>query len=244
MLSNLLLTALLMGLAGGPHCIAMCGAASAGIAGGCGARRQQGLLAFQAGRLLGYALLGSVVAASAQALQWGASHSALLKPFWGMFHVTVALLGIWLLWRGRQPAWLDALAHRVWQRMQHHRLAVQVGQWPVAVRAGAAGLLWAALPCGLLYSALMVAALASSAMAGAAVMAAFAAGSGLALHLVPALWLWWQRRGQGAVCSIAAGREMLGGGLAIRVAGLALAAASVWAVWHGLRLDADALVCR
>lgn len=244
MLSSLLLTALLMGLAGGPHCVAMCGAASAGVVGGCGVRRQQGVLAFQCGRILGYALLGAAVAASAQALQWGASHSALLKPFWGMFHVTVALLGLWLLWRGRQPAWLDALAHRVWQRLQQHRLAVQVQRWPGSVRAALVGVLWAALPCGLLYSALMVAALASSAAGGAAVMAAFAAGSGVTLHLVPALWLWWRRKGTGQGGLLVASRELLGGGLAIRLAGLALAAASLWAVGHALWLEHGVQVCR
>lgn len=241
MLSSLVLTALLMGLAGGPHCVAMCGAASAGVVRGCGVRRQQGLLAFQAGRVFGYGLLGMVAAASAQALQWGASHSALLKPFWGMFHVTVAVLGLWLLWRGRQPAWLDGLAHRVWQRLQHQRLAVQAGRLPGGARAALAGALWAALPCGLLYSALMVAALASSAAEGGLVMAAFALGSGIALHLVPGLWLWWC--GRGGVAPGAA-RDVLSGGIAIRLAGLALAGASLWAVLHGFWLDYGAQVCR
>ena len=46
-------------------------------------------LAFQAGRLIGYAALGALVAASAGALQWAAAHAALLKPLWGMFHVAV-----------------------------------------------------------------------------------------------------------------------------------------------------------
>lgn len=243
MLSSLLLTALLMGLAGGPHCIAMCGAASAGVAGGCGVRRQQGLLAFQAGRVLGYGTLGAVAAFSAQALQWGASNSALLKPFWGMFHVAVALLGLWLLLRGRQPAWLDALARRVWQRLQHQRLAVQVQRWPGSVRAASAGVLWAILPCGLLYSALMVAALAPSVSGGALVMATFAAGSGLALHLVPALWLWWRGRGAAQPAG-ATGGTLLAGGLGVRVAGLALATASLWAVLHGFWLDYGAQVCR
>lgn len=240
MLSSLLLTALLMGLAGGPHCIAMCGAASAGVVRGCGVRRQQGLLAFQAGRVFGYAALGAVAAFSAQALQWGASNSALLKPFWGMFHVAVALLGLWLLWRGRQPAWLDALAHRIWQRLQNQRLAVQTQRWPGGLRAASAGALWAILPCGLLYSAVMVAALAPSALGGGLVMAAFALGSGVALHLVPALWLWWQARGGAQP----AGRNVLAGGLGVRVAGLALATASLWAVLHGFWLDYGAQVCR
>ena len=53
--SALVVSALLMGLAGGPHCAAMCGAAQAGVAGSGGrSRAASGLLAQQAGRLLGY----------------------------------------------------------------------------------------------------------------------------------------------------------------------------------------------
>ena len=72
---SLAATAVLMGLAGGPHCIAMCGAACAGI-GQAGAPR--GALAigwFQVGRLTGYTLLGALPAAWARQpvwLEWGA----------------------------------------------------------------------------------------------------------------------------------------------------------------------------
>ncbi|HBH38337.1 MAG TPA: sulfite exporter TauE/SafE family protein, partial [Curvibacter sp.] len=43
MQTSLALTALLMGLVGGPHCIAMCGAACAGIAQAGGERRNEAL---------------------------------------------------------------------------------------------------------------------------------------------------------------------------------------------------------
>ena len=68
MQSSLALTALLMGLAGGPHCVAMCGAACAGLAQASGEHRQRTLWSFQLGRLLGYALLGALAAASVQGL--------------------------------------------------------------------------------------------------------------------------------------------------------------------------------
>ena len=72
---SLAATAVLMGLAGGPHCIAMCGAACAGI-GQAGAPR--GTLAigwFQVGRLTGYTLLGAMLLIWARQpvwLEWGA----------------------------------------------------------------------------------------------------------------------------------------------------------------------------
>ena len=76
------------------------------------------------------------------------------------------------------------------------------------------------LPCGLLYSALLVAAMTSSLTEGAAVMALFALGSSVSLMAGP--WLWLRLRGQGS------------GRWAVRLAGLALFAISLWALWMGL----------
>ena len=68
MQSSLAVTAVLMGLAGGPHCVAMCGAACAGLAQAAGPRQHQALTAFQIGRLTGYSVLGAVAAGGMQAL--------------------------------------------------------------------------------------------------------------------------------------------------------------------------------
>ena len=54
---SLAFSALLMGLAGGPHCAAMCGAACATIA--RNARGPRGMASFQMGRLLGYSAAGA-----------------------------------------------------------------------------------------------------------------------------------------------------------------------------------------
>ena len=64
MQSSLAVTALLMGLVGGPHCVAMCGAACAGIGQAAGPRRTPAMLSFQAGRVIGYAALGALAAAN------------------------------------------------------------------------------------------------------------------------------------------------------------------------------------
>ena len=187
---SLAATAVLMGLAGGPHCIAMCGAACAGI-GQAGAPR--GALAigwFQVGRLTGYTLLGALAAASMQGLGWLTVQSAALRPLWTMVHVAAVLLGAMLLIWARQPVWLEWGARRVWARVrtvtQRFGLAAPLG----------VGVAWALLPCGLLYSAAMVAALAGSVTGGAAVMALFALGSGLTLWLGPWLLLRLGRSGR------------------------------------------------
>jgi uncharacterized protein len=207
-------TALLMGLAGGPHCVAMCGAACAGIGRSSTGTNTRSMWIFQAGRVLGYSALGGLAAASMQGLGWLSVHSAALRPVWTLFHVAAALLGLMLLWQARQPVWLEDGARKVWSRVR----SVTKGS------AGAAplllGVLWSLLPCGLLYSALLVAALTSSALEGAAVMALFALGSSVSLMAGP--WLWLRLRKPGS------------GQWAIRLAGLALLATSVWALWMGL----------
>jgi uncharacterized protein len=207
-------TALLMGLAGGPHCVAMCGAACAGIGRSSAGTNTRSMWIFQAGRVLGYSALGGLAAASMQGLGWLSVHSAALRPVWTLFHVAAALLGLMLLWQARQPVWLEDGARKVWSRVR----SVTKGS------AGAAplllGVLWALLPCGLLYSALLVAALTSSALEGAAVMALFALGSSISLMAGPWLWLRLRRPGSGQ--------------WAIRLAGLALLATSLWALWMGL----------
>jgi uncharacterized protein len=226
MITGVLLSALLMGLAGSVHCMAMCGAATLAIG-----RDGPRLWAFQAGRLAGYAAAGAVAAGAVQALQWGAQHVSVLQPFWAIFHVAVVVLGLSLLWLGRQPRWLDAFAHQVWQRLRHASLGWSPSSGRLAPLA--AGLLWTFLPCGLLYSALMVAALGATAWEGALAMAVFALGSAIGLQLMP---LVWQRlKGLGAAVQ---------GAWAVRSAGAVLAATSGWALWHGLWAQFAAPVCR
>ncbi len=211
-------TALLMGLAGGPHCVAMCGAACGAMGRTQAGQSTRALWVFQAGRLAGYSALGALAAASMQGLGWLSVQSAALRPVWTLFHVSAALLGLMLLWQARQPIWLEDSARKVWQgvRSVTVNLKGNVALAPI----GMMGILWALLPCGLLYSALLVAAMTSSAAQGAGVMALFALGSGVSLMAGP--WLWLRLRGQGS------------GQWAIRIAGLALLASSAWALWMGL----------
>lgn len=210
-------TALLMGLAGSPHCAAMCGAACTGIVRGCagGVATQASTLSFHVARLLSYAAGGALAAGSVSWLATQGAQVAILRPLWTLLQVAALALGLWLLVRGRQPAWIDNIG-----RGSSGRRVIWM-QGPAG--AAAAGSMWVALPCGLLQSALVVAALGSGPVEGATLMALFAAGSGLGLWLGPALWM--QLAGRHA------GRAQV---LAVRLAGLMLAGASGWALAHGL----------
>lgn len=217
MTSTLVLTALVMGLVGGPHCIAMCGAACGGIAQAGGGNR--GLLLFQAGRVAGYAALGALAAASMQTVGWLSTQSAALRPVWTMVHVAAMMLGLLLLWQARQPVWLEQAGRRIWQGAR--ALGGRWGRGTPLVLGG----LWALMPCGLLYSALLVAALAPGVAQGAAVMALFALGTSVSLIIGP--WLWLRLRGHGD------GADRW----AVRLAGCALALSAAWALWMGLVHD-------
>jgi sulfite exporter TauE/SafE len=205
-------TAFLMGLAGGPHCVAMCGAACGGVIRGVGARPGRGMWTFLSGRLLGYTAAGAAAGLAVQSFAWLTSQTAALRPAWTLFHVAVLAWGLILLANARQPAWVEATGRNVWARVR-----------PLAARRGgllATGALWVFMPCGLLYSALLVASLSGGPVGGAVSMALFATGSGITLGLAPTLFRRLQQLGNSM-------RNDWG----TRIAGGLLALAAAWAIW-------------
>lgn len=190
MLTSLLTTAFVMGLAGVPHCTAMCGAA-------CAAAFPKGVSGWALlGRAIGYACLG-VVAATAAGLvaRWG-QQFAMIKPLWMMAQLAMVMLGGFMLIKGFVPERVDQAGKGLYVRVRAGWQARSAG-WPPFVRNGwplLAGLAWALLPCGLLYSALMVAALAERPHEGGLVMLAFAAPSALGVWAAPAMMRWLRTR--------------------------------------------------
>ena len=184
MSTSLAATALLMGLAGGPHCAAMCGAACAGVTrlGAQSGKRAlwRSMGAFQAGRLTGYAGAGAAAAFAVRNFAALADHTAALRPLWTFFHLAVLTWGLMMLAQARQPQWVSAAGRAAWARIR-----------PFAGARGgvfATGAMWAFMPCGLLYSALLVASLSGGPLEGAASMALFALGGAAALTLAPQLF--------------------------------------------------------
>jgi sulfite exporter TauE/SafE len=212
--------ALLMGLAGSPHCVAMCGAPSAGLirlvraAPDARARiTPSGLAYFHAGRLASYALAGALVAGAAQALALAGQQVTALKPLWVLLHAAILAWGLFLLALGRQPAWAHDLGRAVARGLAQHG----TGSAGWGLLAG--GALWVLMPCGLLYSALALASLGNGPLQGALAMLAFALGSGSALLVAP--WLWQRLHA----------RWPRGEGWGARAAGLLLALLALDALW-------------
>lgn len=132
---------------------------------------------FQAGRLLGYTLLGGVAGLVGEQLLAAASWQPVFESAWASMNALLVLLGLCLLVLGREPVWLAMLGSR---------LASFAPLSPGARTEWVRGMLWALLPCGLLYTALGTALLAASPLGAAAVMAAFALGTNLSLFLMEA----------------------------------------------------------
>jgi uncharacterized protein len=207
MLWGLISAAFLMGLMGGPHCLAMCGSACAGL-GQLGGMR---LGAFQVGRMLGYAALGAVAGLVVQSVAWSSDHVALLKPVWIVMQAGIMAWGLVLLMFARQPVWMQHASSWVWGRVKSAG-----GSTGSSLSLGVA---WSLLPCGLLYSAVLLAGLSGGMWQGALVMIAFASATVLWLSWLPVAWQrlrqWRQAWGQ-------------------RMAGLMLVIASGVAIWMNL----------
>jgi sulfite exporter TauE/SafE len=204
-------TALLMGLVGGPHCVAMCGAACASLT-QSSPQQNRVIPLYHFGRLCGYSLLGAIATFGITSIAWLSDYTAALHPLWTFFHVLVFFWGLMLLVFARQPVWVDRTGRTVWQQVK--KLSrVQGGQFYI-------GMLWALMPCGLLYSALIIASFNGDPVGGAVSMAAFAIGSSLSLFFAP--WLWFKLK------------TNLIEPYGMRLAGLMLSAASGWAIWMQL----------
>ena len=170
--------AVLLGFAASGHCLAMCG----GISGALGlatARRTDGrprillLVAYQAGRLLSYAiaggLLGGALGFLVGALDIDAVRTA-LRAVSAVALVVAALVASGVL---RDPG--SIMGRLVWPRLapMGRRLLPVTN----AVRALGFGMVWGWMPCGYAYTVMLIAALEQNAFRSAATMLAFGIGT-------------------------------------------------------------------
>lgn len=176
--SALLLTAWATGLLGGTHCIGMCGGISAALSFALppearhGARLFGYQLAYNAGRILSYTLLGLLAGALAQGLLAGLHPTPWPRVVAGLFMIA---LGLYLagIWQGLQK--IEQLGGKLWSRLAPLRQRVLPIDRPG--KALLAGAVWGFLPCGLVYSALALALARADTLVSGGVMLAFGLGT-------------------------------------------------------------------
>ena len=176
------LSALLVGLFGGVHCVGMCG----GIVGALGMSLPRAgrrtpfvqlpyLLAYNLGRILSYTLAGALMGGAGAWLMAGTG----LRQAQGVLQL---LAGVFMLLLGLYLAgWWGGLAHieRLGSRFWRHLEPLGQRLLPVRSLPGALGLglVWGWLPCGLVYSVLIWSLSAGSAAEGALLMLGFGLGT-------------------------------------------------------------------
>ena len=174
-LAPLLLSALVLGLLGGGHCLGMCGglmgALTLAIPPEQRGKRLRLLLAYNLGRILSYALAGLLIGLAGWAVANSPSALAL--------RVIAALLligmGLYLAgwWSGLTR--VEALGRGLWRHIQPYASRLMpVTSLPRALLLGA---LWGWLPCGLVYSTLLWSASQGDAFDSALLMLAFGLGT-------------------------------------------------------------------
>ena len=171
----LLISALILGLLGGGHCLGMCGGLMGALTMAIPAeqrnRRLQLLLAYNIGRISSYALAGLLVGLAGWAI--GNSPAALLLRV--LAGILLVCMGLYLAgwWSGLTR--IEALGRHLWRHLQPlTRRLMPVTSVPQALFLGA---IWGWLPCGLVYSSLLWAASQGSAINSALLMLVFGLGT-------------------------------------------------------------------
>ena len=205
MLELSLMSAFLVGLLGGGHCVGMCG----GIVGAVSMHLPQSkskapfLLAYNTGRVLSYTLAGAIAGLV------GAS-SFFLQHVLPIQHVLYAIsslmliaLGLYLagIWHG--ATYLENAGKAIWKTLQpYSKRYIPVQNFRQAFILGG---LWGWLPCGLVYSVLIASIATGNAVSGGLLMLAFGLGtlptlltmSMAAVRLKTVLQNIWVRRASG-----------------------------------------------
>ncbi|MDK2777624.1 MAG: sulfite exporter TauE/SafE family protein [Pseudomonadota bacterium] len=168
-----LLTAFLLGLFGSSHCLVMCGGIAAAIGSRAGEHRVSAALLFNSGRILSYAIAGTIVGALGLWLQ--SLNDSLMLALRTLAAVMLILMGLYVARWSSLLTHFEQLGNILWKRLQP-----LTGQMLKSSRVRdqfLLGMLWGWLPCGLIYSTLSWVAANGQPLTGALAMMAFGLGT-------------------------------------------------------------------
>ncbi|PTQ69571.1 sulfite exporter TauE/SafE family protein [Pseudomonas sp. GV071] len=174
-LAPLLVSAVILGLLGGGHCLGMCGglmgALTLAIPPEQRSRRFRLLLAYNLGRILSYACAGLLIGMAG----WAVANSPAVMVLRVVAALLLIAMGLYLAgwWSGLTR--IEALGRGLWRYIQPFASRLMpVSSLPRALLLGA---LWGWLPCGLVYSTLLWAASQGNALDSGLLMLAFGLGT-------------------------------------------------------------------
>ena len=176
-----LLSALIAGIFGSLHCVAMCGGIATALGVSTSGKHSKLLsLAYQLGRITSYAIAGALVAfLGTQLVSEDRTIAMGLRLVSILFMVG---LGLYLAGWFPKFAHIERLGLPIWRKISplSKRLLPIKSVW----QAIALGFLWGWLPCGLVYSILLWSVSAPDALSGALVMVSFGIGTLPAMFLM------------------------------------------------------------
>ncbi|WP_371185329.1 sulfite exporter TauE/SafE family protein [Thalassotalea maritima] len=169
------ISALLIGLAGAGHCIAMCGGISSLLVNPNNHARSQRLyiVCYNMGRITSYTLIGAVVGfSSSLAVKSIGAQVIWLKVIASVFLILLGcyVARIWFL-----LTHIESIGKVIWRYIQPLSKPLLPVDSPL--KALALGSIWGWLPCGLVYSTLTWSMASGNAIDGALIMLAFGLGT-------------------------------------------------------------------
>ncbi|MDR2925072.1 MAG: sulfite exporter TauE/SafE family protein [Azoarcus sp.] len=232
------LAVFLFGLAGGVHCVSMCG----GIVGALSMQVEQPLvraapgrswqwplhLAYSLGRVVSYSVAGGLLGALGSLGMIYAGVLPMQMALYVFANLMLVALGLYMVGITRFLAPLERGGQALWrliQPMTRRFLPVRT-----AAQALPLGLLWGFLPCGMVYGVLALALMTGSAWNGASLMLAFGLGTLPNLLLAGVVLGRYRDFMRHATVRLVAGLLVLGFG----VFGLVRAPALGGKLWSGL----------
>ncbi|WP_339720011.1 sulfite exporter TauE/SafE family protein [uncultured Paraglaciecola sp.] len=168
-------SALLIGLAGGVHCVGMCG----GIVGAFAYAVPKNApllpytLAYNLGRITSYTLAGAITGWAGLLFAQQINKGIVILQF--VSGVFLLLLGLYIAgwWQGLTK--IEKLGSKFWQVI--HPWSKTFIPFKSPLQAIPYGMIWGWLPCGLVYSVLTWSLASGSAVQGAIIMAGFGLGT-------------------------------------------------------------------
>lgn len=177
MLELTYLSAFLVGLLGGGHCVGMCGGIVGAVSLNLPGQRPHSrfLLAYNAGRIGSYTLAGGLAGLLGSSGFFLHGVLPVEKALYLLANVILVALGLYLagFWHG--VLMLEKAGSVLWRQLQP--LSKKLLPLRSIAQAFALGAVWGWLPCGLVYSVLVAALAAGSALQGGLLMLAFGLGT-------------------------------------------------------------------